>query len=739
MGRYTKYIKFSTYLVVIVLINVVGMTLFFRIDLTESNIFSISEASKKVVSTLSEPLTIKVFFTKNLPAPHNNTERHLHDLLEEYAVNANRHFNYRFYDVSPEAEGITKETRSNRELANNYGIRPVQIQAFEKDEVKFKKAYMGLVLIHGDMIERIATIASTSGLEYKLTTAIQKLNNKISALLSLQDKIRIKLFLSSSLKRVSPLMGLNELADYPDKLKAIIKRLNDKNYGKLEYTYVDPSKDKNVQGELNKFNLMTLKWPALKGNIPAGKGVIGMVMEYGQRVRVMPILKVLRLPIIGTQYNLVKIDQLEEMIDKNLETLIDINEDLGYLADHGTLGLSGPSPMGRQDPDALRSFQALMSANYTLKPLHLKDKDIPDDIKCLVVARPTEKFTDYELYQIDQALMRGTNLAIFLDAFNEVIPDNRQSFRARQGPTYVPLNTGLEKLLNHYGIRVKKSYVLDENCHKQRLPQRMGGGERAIYFAPIIKNKFITKDMDFMKNIKGLIAVKISPLELDETRISENKLKTHKLFASSEKSWKMSKRINLNPLFLSPPSSDKEKESLPLAYLLEGQFPSYFAGKPMPEKISEKDDPDKPDKKDDKDKKKDGTEKPDKPSGEKKDVDVSKIKGAGGFLAKGSQSKIFLMASSEMLKDNLLNPEGKSPNDMFILNIIDALNNRDDIAVMRSKEQRFNPLGDSSTFTKTFIKTFNIAGLPVLVVLFGFFVWLRRFSRKKQIQMMFQK
>ncbi|MBW2711868.1 MAG: GldG family protein, partial [Deltaproteobacteria bacterium] len=172
---YAKYIKLSIYLVIIVLINVAGMTLFFRMDLTANRIYSISEASKTVVSTLSEPLTINVFFTKDLPAPYNNTERYLNDLLEEYAIHANAYFNYRFYDVSPEAEGIDPRALENQKLANNYGIHPVQIQVFEEDEVKFKKAYMGLVLIHGDMVERIPTITAIKGIEYKLTTAIQKL------------------------------------------------------------------------------------------------------------------------------------------------------------------------------------------------------------------------------------------------------------------------------------------------------------------------------------------------------------------------------------------------------------------------------------------------------------------------------------------------------------------------------------------------------------------------------------
>ena len=284
--RHGKYIKLSIYLVIIVLINVAGITLFFRIDLTGNKIYSISEASKKVVSSLSEPLTINVFFTKNLPAPHNNTERYLHDLLEEYAIHANSYFNYKFYDVSPEAEGIDPLAQENQKLANDYGIHPVQIQVYEEDEVKFKKAYMGLVLIHGDMVERIPTITSINGLEYKLTTAIQKLNNKISALMNLKGKIKVTLFLSSSLKSVAPLMDLNQIPEYPEKLKESIERLNAKNFGKLEYTYIDPSKETSKEPLWKKYDLMQLQWPNLShGHVPAGNGVIGLVMEYGKKVK----------------------------------------------------------------------------------------------------------------------------------------------------------------------------------------------------------------------------------------------------------------------------------------------------------------------------------------------------------------------------------------------------------------------------------------------------------------------
>lgn len=724
--RSGNYLRFLAYLVVVVLVNIVGITLFFRIDLTENRLYSISNVSRQVVSTLSEPLTINVFFTKNLPAPHNNTERYLHDLLEEYSIYANRYFNYRFYDVSPDEGDITEEARKNRELAQNYGIYPVQIQCVEKDEIKFQKAYMGLVVIHGDMIEKVPAITSTEGLEYKLTMAIQKLNNKISALLNLREKVRVKLFLSSSLERVAPAMRLSDLSELPGKLEAIVDKLNDKNYGKLEFKHLDPTSDKDLEAEVEKYNILSLRWPVLSGGkIPAGKGAIGLVMEHGTKAVTLPLIRVLRVPLIGTHYEPVDMNEMEEIMNESLESLIDINEDLGYLADHGTLNLWGAA--GQQEQGSVGNFRKLTSQSYTIKDVNLKDDATPRGLNCLVIAGPTETFDDYALFQIDQFLMQGGNLAIFLDAFNEVMPPKQPGtqYPFNQRPMYIPLSTGLEKLLEHYGVRIKKSYVMDENCYRQKLSPQFGGGERAIYFAPLIKNRFINNELGFMKNIKELVALEVAPLALDTEHIEKIGLKAHTVLSSSEKSWEMSERINLNPLSLEPPPSPDEQQSFPLAYLLEGRFPSYFAGKPMPERKTAESSPEKTDSK--------------KMSDKEAEVDLSKIEGGDNFLSRGRPGKIFVMASSGMLKDNMLDPEGRSPNAVFIMNVLDYLNNREGVAVMRSKEQRFNPLREARVGTKIFVKSFNIAGLPVLVVFFGLLVWLRRHSRKKYIETMFQK
>ena len=204
--------------------------------------------------------------------------------------------------------------------------------------------------------------------------------------------------------------------------------------------------------------------------------------------------------------------------------------------------------------------------------------------------------------------------------------------------------------------------------------------------------------------------------------------------------------LNLNPMFMQPPTGSDKMAAQPLAYILEGEFPSYFAGKPIPEKPQPEKSPKEPDESED-------PENPEKTPGPEaaaspgdtpksdtsKPADLSKIEGEGNVIAKGKPGKIFVMASSQMLKDNILDEAGRSPNAVFVLNVLDYLNNHQDIAVMRAKEQRFNPLADMSPSAKTAVKSLNIAGLPVLVVLAGMIVWLRRKSRRRQIQLMFQK
>jgi len=125
------------------------------------------------------------------------------------------------------------------------------------------------------------------------------------------------------------------------------------------------------------------------------------------------------------------------------------------------------------------------------------------------------------------------------------------------------------------------------------------------------------------------------------------------------------------------------------------------------------------------------------PAAQPPQLDLSKIQRQGQFIAQGKPGKIFVLASADMLKNMVIDENGRGPNTVFVLNAIDYLNQRADVAVMRAKEQTFNPLSETSAGERTFIKSFIIAGLPLLVALFGIGVWVRRAARKKRIQAMF--
>jgi len=712
MGKFStkeKYLKFILYLVVICLINIVGITLFFRADLTRDKIYSLSQASQDVVATLSDPLTIKVFFSKDLPAPHNNTERYLRDLLEEYAAKGKKYFNYTFYNVTQEDGGLIQKADENRDMARDYGIQPVQIRIMENDEIKFKNAYMGLVILHGDLMEKIEAITSINGLEYKLTTAIQKMNNKVSALLRLNEKVTITMYLSSSLNAIAPLIGLDQLPMLGKAVADTIENLNNKSLGILNFKQMDISDKPTLDSLGKKHDLMALSWPAIpEKNISAGSGAAGLVIEFKGKATTLPLINAMELPVIGTTYQMADPNALGEELNSIVEKLIGINKDIGFLTGHGAHSLMPDrmAMMQGRPGGGLQAFNTLVSSRYSIKPIDLKETAIPDGLNCLIIARPTQTFSDYELFQIDQALMKGTNLAFFSDSFNEIMPPQGQM---GMPPQYTPIDTGLEKLITHYGINIKKAYVLDKQSYKHQAPKNMGGGEQNIYFAPMLKEKTINTTPEFMDNIKGLIAMQISPLELVQKNIDPDKITATKLLSSSDDSWLMEGMINLNPLFITPPKEKDKMKSYDLAYLLSGTFTSYFRGKAIPEKeMGEKDITD----------------------------EKNKIKGVVAkhtFLETSKPAKLFVLPCSQMLEDNMLDPEGRSTNATFILNVIDHLNGDDKVARLRSKQQTLNPIAQTTAFGRGIIKAFNIIGLPILVILFGLGILAKRTSRKKKI------
>jgi gliding-associated putative ABC transporter substrate-binding component GldG len=154
---------------ILVLLNIVSVRLFGRLDLTKNNLFTLSDASKNLVKNLDDRLTVKAYFTEDLPAPYNNVRRTVLDQLNEYKAYSKGNLQYEFID--PQGEKGEQE-------AAQAGIQPVQVQVINDDKMEVKRGYMGMVLMYEDRKEVLPVIQNTSTLEYDLSSTMKRLTSK---------------------------------------------------------------------------------------------------------------------------------------------------------------------------------------------------------------------------------------------------------------------------------------------------------------------------------------------------------------------------------------------------------------------------------------------------------------------------------------------------------------------------------------------------------------------------------
>ena len=149
---------------ILVLLNSISTSRFFRIDLTDNKMFSLSSSSKAVVKEISDLLTMKVFFSDDLPGEYANNRRYLQDILEEYAAISKGNIKFEF---APQDK--------LEEEAQKSGIMPLQLQVIENDKVEVKRVLMGMAILYEDNKEVLPVIQTTTGLEYEITTKIKQL------------------------------------------------------------------------------------------------------------------------------------------------------------------------------------------------------------------------------------------------------------------------------------------------------------------------------------------------------------------------------------------------------------------------------------------------------------------------------------------------------------------------------------------------------------------------------------
>lgn len=154
-------------LAILIFVNILGNLLSFRMDFTKEQVYTLSPESKKIASTLKEPVIVKAYFSETLPPQYANVRRALEDKLSEYK----RHFggNFKFQFITPEDSDALKQE------AQSAGIPLVQFESVTDDEYSVKEGFAGVAFYYEDKKEVIPVIANIDTLEYDITSLIYKL------------------------------------------------------------------------------------------------------------------------------------------------------------------------------------------------------------------------------------------------------------------------------------------------------------------------------------------------------------------------------------------------------------------------------------------------------------------------------------------------------------------------------------------------------------------------------------
>lgn len=151
---------------IIVLVNLLSMRFFARADLTEGNLFSISESTKEVLRDLDDVVNIKIYFSKDLPPYLTTLTREIRDMLGEYMAYAGGNLIVDFEDPAKDPE--------TEQRVQSLGIPPVQLNIIEQDKAEVMNAYLGIAILFEDRKEVIPVVQGAGNLEYDLTSAILK-------------------------------------------------------------------------------------------------------------------------------------------------------------------------------------------------------------------------------------------------------------------------------------------------------------------------------------------------------------------------------------------------------------------------------------------------------------------------------------------------------------------------------------------------------------------------------------
>lgn len=155
---------------IIAISNIIASGFFYRFDLTQEKEFSVSSATKKIVKNLDDIVTIRAYFSQELPTELLLLRREVEDVFGEYKNYSRGKIKVEFIDPDKDEE--------KKQEALNMGIPQIQFNIRTKDKFELRNGFMGAAIMYEDRKEIMPLIQSARNLEYELTAAIKKVTSK---------------------------------------------------------------------------------------------------------------------------------------------------------------------------------------------------------------------------------------------------------------------------------------------------------------------------------------------------------------------------------------------------------------------------------------------------------------------------------------------------------------------------------------------------------------------------------
>lgn len=278
-----------------------------------------------------------------------------------------------------------------------------------------------------------------------------------------QNRLSLKIYLDGNLPA--------ELKHFRNAIEDKLKEFKQYAGDRIEYQFINP----NVGSDNEQQALFQSLYGKGKGIVPMDVVYMkdgsqsqlmlwpGAVIDYGGTT--VNTIQFLPGTPPGKPYNLNGITDMIENSINNLEYILisslrratqKTKPRVGFLQGHGELSFA-----------QTQRARALIAPYYAIADVNINDSLAAlDNIDGLIIARPTQKFNDRELYIIDQFVMRGGRLMCFLDAL--YLDEDTLN---KNGMTHTTRNeTGLERMLFDYGLKINDNYVVDARCAPKAVP-----------------------------------------------------------------------------------------------------------------------------------------------------------------------------------------------------------------------------------------------------------------------------